>query len=65
MMFWIDFDLIFALFYMQVITMVFWTVLDLIITFFCLQAIHMLFWGGFGLDLQPLLLASDHRDILD
>jgi len=48
---------------MQVITMVFWTVLDLIFTFF-----HMLFWGetpGVGLDLHHLLLASDHRDVLD
>ena len=29
---------------------------------------HMLFWGenpGVGLDLHHLLLASDHRDVLD
>ena len=59
MMFWIEFDLIFAFFFMQVITIVFcivldfiptffcmqvfWTVLDLIFTFFCVQVIHMLF----------------------
>ena len=56
-------DFISTFFCMQVITMVFWTVLDLIFTFF-----HMLFWGetpGVGLDLHHLLLASDHRDVLD
>ena len=39
------FDLIFAFFYMQVITIVFCIVLDFISTFFCMQVIHMLFWG--------------------
>ena len=49
MMFWIVFDLIFAFFYMQVITIVFCIVLDFISTFFCMQVIHMLFWGEVNL----------------
>ena len=44
MIFWIEFDLLFA-FYMQLITIVFWTVLDLIFILFCVQEIYMLFWG--------------------
>ena len=42
--FWIEFDLIFAFFYMQVITIVFCIVLDFILTFFCKQVITMVFW---------------------
>ena len=38
--FWIEFDLIFAFFYLQVITIVFCIVLDFISTFFCMQV----FW---------------------
>ena len=64
MMFWIELDLIFAFFYMQVITIVldfistffcmqvinivFWTVLDLIFTFFYVQVIHMPFMPFWG-----------------
>ena len=40
MMLWIEFDLIFAFFFMQVITIVFCIVLDFISTFFCMQV----FW---------------------
>ena len=60
-MFWIEFYLISTFFCMQLITIVFWTVLDLIFTFFCVQA----FLGRVGFDLHPLLLKSDHRDVLD
>ena len=49
MMFWIEFDLLFAFFYMQLITIVFWTVLDLIFILFCVQVIYMLFWGELDL----------------
>ena len=34
----IEFDLIFAFFYIQVITIVFWIELDIISAFFCVQA---------------------------
>ena len=44
MMFWIEFDLLFAFFYMQLITIVFCIVLDIISTFFCMQLITIVFW---------------------
>ena len=44
--FWID--LIFAFFYMQVITMIFWIELDIICAF-CVQVITMVFWIVFDL----------------
>ena len=58
-------DNISTFFCMQLITIVFWTVLDLIFILFCVQVIYMLFWGGVGFDLHPLLLESDHREVLD
>ena len=42
--FWIEFDLIFAFFFMEVITMVFWIQLDNISAFFCVQVITMVLW---------------------
>ena len=46
MKFWIEFDLIFAFFFMEVITMVFWIQLDNISAgaFFCVQVITMMLW---------------------
>ena len=44
MKFWIEFDLIFAFFFMEVITMVFWIQLDNISAFFCVQVITMVLW---------------------
>ena len=41
MMFWIEFDLLFAFLFMQVITIVLCIVMDFISTFFCMQVCIM------------------------
>ena len=58
MMFWIEFDLLFAFFYMQLITIVFCIVLDIISTFFCMQHHHSVL-DGVGLDIDLILRAGD------
>ena len=61
MMFWIEFDLLFAFFYMQLITIVFCIVLDIISTFFCMQLIsdHHSVLDCVGLDIHLILRAGD------
>ena len=56
-----ELDFLFTLFFLQVTSMPFRR--DLIFNLFCMQVTILSFW--IELDLDPLLPAGDHHDVLD